>query len=330
MSPEDEQLQEAKRTTALKPHYPRARRSRRSLSTVPAFVVVLLSTAGCSVVLGALVSLYTAYSAHADLRAHGITIDVRTNKFNMSSLEDTSCQSLFCHWNKNYIMGVVDDAKDPCDDFYAHVCNPQRWYRAGSSRVLRPFADFSAAQLIEDMERFFRYYVELRGKPVGDNFLARMMWVYDACRRGTGAKRNASAELADIFNALGLSGAARPDGAIAARVARVIAFGDRHLRLHPLFKVHVWAGGGTKATASYDLVLSAPDTLYHRFIINYPGSTDSQYVDLVARALTHVLRNDSSIFHGQKNYAVGEAIGNNDVVLGRAAHDASSREVYVT
>ncbi|KAL1467054.1 hypothetical protein MTO96_005916 [Rhipicephalus appendiculatus] len=181
---------------------------------------------------------------------------------------------------------VVDDTKDPCDDFYAHVCNPRRWYFAGRPYASRPFPDFSTAQLLEDTERFFRYFVELRGKPVGDNFLVRMMWVYDACKRDTGAKLNASAELADIFEATGLSGVVGLDNTTARSIARMIATGDKHLRLHPLFKVHVLGTGPLKASAGYDIVLSAPETPYRRFVTRFPGSTDSQYVDLVARALT--------------------------------------------
>ncbi|KAH7956086.1 hypothetical protein HPB52_006003 [Rhipicephalus sanguineus] len=203
----------------------------------------------------------------------------------MSSLKDTSCQSQFCHWNKNYILGVADDTKDPCDDFYAHVCNPRHWYLTGSSNASRPYPDFSTAQLLEDTENFFRYFVELRGRPIGDNFLARMMWVYDACKRDKGAKLNASAEVVDILNVSGLSVAVGLDSATAGNIARTIATGDKHLRLHPLFKVHVLGAEHLKATGGYNLLLSAPETPYRRFVTRFPGTTDSQYVDLVARAL---------------------------------------------
>ncbi|XP_075539772.1 neprilysin-2-like [Dermacentor variabilis] len=274
----------ATRITVPPPAYPRARTG--SLSTLPAFAVVLLSTAGCTVVLGALVCFYTAYSGStlATVGARGIGNGDRPI-FDVSSLKDTVCRSQFCEWNKDYILDVVDDTKDPCDDFYAHVCNPRRWLDASNRSTSSPFSEFSAAQLMADIERFFRHFVELRGKPIGDNFLVRMMWVYDACKRDSGANGNASSELADILSALGLSGATGFESVIAGTIARVTAIGDRHLRLHPLFKVHVRHAGTLNSTAGYDVILSAPHTHYRRFLTNFPGSTDSQYVDLVTRAL---------------------------------------------
>lgn len=251
--------------------------------TVPAFAVVLLSTAGCTILLGVSGVVYTAR-----MRAASVTQDShqrgleRRVQLARSNLVDDGCRSQLCQWNRDYIIRAADATRDPCDDFYAHACNSVRWFRMGSAST-RPFAELSTAQLMMDMERFFRYFVQLKGRPREDNFLSRMMWIYDSCRNDTGPWANISAELGEIFGAIGLYGSLPVKEIAQGQLAHLVAAGDRHLALHPLFKVRVL---GRREAGIFDIVLSAPETLYRRFLTNFVESADSTYADFVAKTLS--------------------------------------------
>ncbi|XP_077508766.1 neprilysin-2-like [Amblyomma americanum] len=198
---------------------------------------------------------------------------------------DDGCRSQLCQWNRDYILRAADVTKDPCDDFYAHACNAQRWFRMGSA-LTRPFAELSTTHLMVDIERFFRYYVQLKGEPTEDNFLSRMMSIYDACRNDTVPRANISAELRDIFEVIGLPSALPIQEIAQGQLAHVVAAGDRHMALHPLFKVRVLLRRESSGVGGFDIVLSAPDTLYRRFLTNFVDSTDSMYADFVAKTLS--------------------------------------------
>ncbi|KAH9380109.1 hypothetical protein HPB48_019133 [Haemaphysalis longicornis] len=268
--------------------------ARSNADTVPPFALVLVSIAGCSVFIGATILFYTGREGGVALNttahAQHTTRPLRGYRSpNMASQrrEDDWCQSQLCRWNRDYIVRAVDERKNPCDDFYAHACDATRWFRMGNAST-RPFADLSTVQLMGDVERFFQFYVQLKGKPArgpGENFLSRMMWVYGACEKETEVKRNVSDELAVVFEALGISGEVPVSQVRRGRLASLVAAADRHLRLHPLFQVQVVRPSGLRLTGNFDIILTAPATLYRRFMTNFVESTDSLYVDFVARTL---------------------------------------------
>ncbi|KAK8783373.1 hypothetical protein V5799_010262 [Amblyomma americanum] len=136
-----------------------------------------------------------------------------------------------------------------------------------------------------DMERFFRYFVQLKGELTEDNFLSRMMWVYYACRNATGPRVNISAELGGIFEVIGLNGTLPLKEIARGHLIPVIAAGDRHLTLHPLFKVRVLRRSEPSEAGGFDIVLAAPETLYRRFLTSFVDSDDSTYADFVAKTM---------------------------------------------
>lgn len=266
---------------------PGSRSGQSRVSSVPAFAIVLLSTAGCTIVLGVTGVVYTAQPRAVSPKndSYGRRVDVRAQVARSQVASDDVCESRFCEWNRDYILRAADATRDPCNDFYAHACNAQRWYRAGSAST-RPFAELGTAQLMKDVERFFRYFVQLKGMPTEDNFLSRMMWVHDACQNSTAPRSNISAELEEVFDAFGLAGGLPVRAVTRGKLAEVVAAGDRHLQLQALFKVKVLRRSEPGVTGGFDIVLSAPDTLYRRFLTNFVDSTDSMYADFVAKTLS--------------------------------------------
>ncbi|KAH7955930.1 neprilysin-1 [Rhipicephalus sanguineus] len=266
---------------------PASRSGQGRVSSVPAFAIVLLSTAGCTIVLGVTGVVYTAQPRPVSTKneSHERRVEIRIQASRSKLATDGACESRFCEWNRDYILRAADPSKDPCDDFYAHACNAQRWYRVGS-RSTRPFAELGTAQLMTDMEHFFRYFVQLKGSPIEDNFLSRVMWISDACQNSTAPRTNMSAELEEMFNVLGLAGGLPVRVVARGKLAELVAGGDRHLQLQPLFKVRVLRRREPGETGSFDIVLSAPDTLYRRFLTNFVDSTDSMYTDFVAKTLS--------------------------------------------
>lgn len=265
-----------------------------SAETVPPLALVLVSIAGCSVFIGATILFYTGRVGGGSLNytSHGLHTKSALRRYRVPNMagqrdEDDWCRSQLCRWNRDYIVRAVDERKDPCDDFYAHACDATRWFRMGNAST-RPFAELSTVQLMADVERFFQFYVQLKGKPAGgpgENFLSRMMWVYGACEKETSVKRNVSDELAVVLEALGISGELPVSQVRRGRLASLVAAADRHLRLHPLFQVQVVRPSGLRSAGGFDIVLLAPATLYRRFLTNFVESTDSLYADFVARTL---------------------------------------------
>ncbi|XP_037276343.2 neprilysin-1 [Rhipicephalus microplus] len=265
---------------------PASRSGQGRVSSVPAFAIVLLSTAGCAVMLGVTGVVYSTQPVSTQNESHErhVAIHVQASRYRSKLAADGVCESSFCEWNKDYILRAVDPSRDPCDDFYAHACNAQRWYRVGS-RSTRPFAELGTAQLMTDMEGFFRYFVQLKGSPMEDNFLSRVMWVNEACQKSTAPRTNMTAELEVVFNNLGIVGGLPVRFVARGKLAELVAAGDRHLQLQPLFKVKVLRRQERGANGNFDIVLSAPDTLYRRFLTNFVDSTDSMYTDFVAKTL---------------------------------------------
>ncbi|XP_077536240.1 neprilysin-2-like [Haemaphysalis longicornis] len=261
------------------------------VGTAPAFAIALLTVAGCGVFIATTVVFYTARTREASdalRRKIDSLVAVARLEYGPDRRQEVgACRSRFCKWNRDYIVRAIDMSKDPCDDFYAHACDTRRWFQTGNASTL-PFADLSTSQLITDLEKFFRYFSQLKGKLVGpgDNFLGRMMWVFEACQKEADVKRNISDELGDVLDILGLPRALPVSNVTRGSIVHLVAVGDRHLRLHPLFKVHVLRRGVLKLPRGFEIVLSAPETLYRRFLTNFVQSTDSVYGDFVARTLS--------------------------------------------
>ncbi|KAH6934344.1 hypothetical protein HPB50_023036 [Hyalomma asiaticum] len=275
---DDCQGQRAEREApVLRPASPRSGQGR--VSSVPAFAIVLLSTAGCTIVLGVTGVVYTAQPRPVATKnqSHERRVDIRVHVSRSKFAPEGVCESSFCEWNRDYVMRAADTSRDPCDDFYAHACNAKRWYREGSVST-RPFAELSTAQLMTDMERFFRYFVQLKGTPMEDNFLSRMITA-----RLLGL--NISAELETVFDALGLTGGLPVKVVAKEKLAELVAAGDRHLQLQPLFNVKVLRRNRPSVAGGFDIVLSAPKTMYRRFMTNFVDSTDLMYTDFVAKTL---------------------------------------------
>ncbi|XP_077536222.1 endothelin-converting enzyme 1-like [Haemaphysalis longicornis] len=274
--------------------------ARNNADTVPPPALVLVSIAGCSVFIGATVLFFTGREAMgalyegtgADSTSQGLHTMRSSFRYRVANkarqrYEEDWCRSQLCRWNRDYIVRALDERKDPCDDFYAHACDATRWFRMGNAST-RPFAELSTAQLMTDVERFFRFYVQLKGEPAGgpgENFLSRMMWVYGACAKETNVTRNVSEELAVVLEVLGINGEVPVRQVHRGGLASLVAAADRYLRLHPLFQVHVARPSGMRMTGGFEIVLSAPATLYRRFMTNLVESTDSLYADFVARTL---------------------------------------------
>ncbi|KAG0444502.1 hypothetical protein HPB47_013726 [Ixodes persulcatus] len=107
---------------------------------------------------------------------------------------------------KTFTARHVEENNRPCDDFYAHVCS-KAWFGKGNVSS-RPFREFSAAQLMLDVESFFKNFLHLKGNTdrPGDNFLSQAIWIYGKCKTGLNTTVNVSSSMEWIFENLGIRG----------------------------------------------------------------------------------------------------------------------------
>ncbi|KAH7942354.1 hypothetical protein HPB49_023328 [Dermacentor silvarum] len=198
------------------------------------------------------------------------------------------CRSTACQWTAQNVLNNVVWAKNPCDDFYAHVCaNERRSFDA----IEQPPTPLSAAvHLFGDLELLFRRYPEAKKEALngveagpGDNFFTQMIWVYDECRKeAANGDRLVSLELNAILDELGLTSwtpLSRP-------LTHVVARADRLLRLHPLFTVAVKPSRTfpSREGDGFFLAMGPPETLYRRYRLKH-GASEKRYLQLVDGAL---------------------------------------------
>ncbi|KAG0445630.1 hypothetical protein HPB47_013295 [Ixodes persulcatus] len=253
----------------------------------PAFNLVI-----CLVVAVILIALLVAvlskkYVSQADqkpsrpdLRGNHAGIQILKGR-GMPLQDANDCRSPLCDWNTGYIFSKVEENNRPCDDFYAHVCS-KAWFGKGNVSS-RPFREFSAAQLMLDVESFFKNFLHLKGNTdsPGDNFLSQAIWTYGKCKTGLNTTVNVSSSMEWIFENLGIRG--WPLDSYGGDLASLVGTGDRLMRLHPLFRVTVRKIAGSRTALS--VLISPPITYYRRFMMKSLGSNEESYLDLVDKTL---------------------------------------------
>lgn len=190
----------------------------------------------------------------------------------------TGCTSHTCEWNTAYIFKDRTRHTEACSDFYLHACS-QSWYSKVDHKR-RPYREFSAGQLMVDIEYFFKRFLALKGnhpfRP-DHNFLVQALWVYDRCK----ALPNESVvpTVERVMRSLRLSG--WPFREFKGDLTFHVAIGDRLMKLQSLFDVVFRKHTGT----GLSVFLRAPKTLYRRYMVNGVVASDETYIKLVASAL---------------------------------------------
>ncbi|XP_064459293.1 neprilysin-1-like [Ornithodoros turicata] len=186
-----------------------------------------------------------------------------------------------CQWNDAYLFDSAKEykVKDVCSNFYVHACN-QRWLR-GTSLANRPYAEFSAGQLMLDVDYFFKRFLSLRGRSE-NNFLAQAMWVYDRCNANDSVVESVQSVLSSLM---------LPDWPFEnweGDLVWHVATAERTLRLQPLFEVVF----RKNTRSALPVILRAPKTLHQRY--QQGGFDEQSYATYVAASLQRYTKNNAS------------------------------------
>lgn len=271
----------------------------RIVVIISSVTVVMLLTVVAAAITKKQVAATTAAQLHTPPPSTGIQF-VRG-----LSRDPNECISAFCNWNKNYVFSKISHRIGPCDDFYVHVCT-NLWYRVGGASS-RPFAEFSSAQLMMDMERFFERFHSLKGnsRASTDNFLSQAIWVYGKCKAEPLEESNVSAAIDQIVSLLDLAGWPFDDYG-TGHLERLVASADRLLRLHSLFEVTL-SKSAIKSTDTPIIVLKPPETIYRRFMLSVVEATDESYGNIVTKTL-HLRTSRSTSFIEKRVLALEKAL----------------------
>ncbi|XP_075556806.1 neprilysin-2-like [Dermacentor variabilis] len=270
----------------------RRRVLKSALATLP-------TCAACSVIGVVLLTLgATVFTkkyllpAYAQFRARAASTTETSWSFphwTRKRIDPRLCRSTACQWTAQNVLDNAVWSRNPCDDFYAHVCAKEH---SSFDAIAQPPTPLSTAvRLFGDLELLFRRYPEAKKEASngievgpGDNFFSQMIWVYDECRKeAVNSDRLVSLELDAILDELGLvswTPQTRP-------LTHVVARADRLLRLHPLFTVAVKPSRTfpSREGDGFFLAVGPPETLYRRYMLKQHEDSEKRYLQLVDVAL---------------------------------------------
>ncbi|KAH9370931.1 neprilysin-1-like [Haemaphysalis longicornis] len=179
------------------------------------------------------------------------------------------CKTALCRWHSNYLWGRLNESVDPCDDFYGHVCS-SAWFREDERPDNQPYADFSVAQLLEDVrDSLARHMKPLIEKGVW-SFPAQAVRMLHLCDKTTSSSAGWD-EFRDVLSRFGLGGWPYTDEPPPDwNLLRVLAGLEREVGEGVVASVTLRRD--LSQTDDYQLHVEPPETLLRQFLLHRRSS----------------------------------------------------------
>ncbi|KAH9369413.1 hypothetical protein HPB48_007191 [Haemaphysalis longicornis] len=216
---------------------------------------------------------------------------IYAQQFLSTEAPERECKTAVCRWHSDYLWGRLNESVDPCEDFYAHVCS-SAWFREEKRIDGQPYADFSVAQLLEDV----RYSLTRQRRPFTEqgswSFPAQAVRMQSLCDHAGSSSSVGWDELRDALARVGLGGWPYTDEPPAKwSLLRVLAGLERDVGEGTLASVTLRRD--LSQTEGYQVHVEPPETLLRHFLLHRRSSGslvdyEAQLASLLLAALGNV------------------------------------------
>ncbi|XP_064469474.1 neprilysin-1-like [Ornithodoros turicata] len=177
--------------------------------------------------------------------------------------KNSGCTDALCGWHTDHLWRRLNLSVDPCEDFYSFVCSTS-WFQ-GAKLEDQPYAQFSSAQLMADVDSVLSRYLAVAGEESTTwSFIHQAAKFLEVCTNSVrfGFSWEDVKEVLSDFGIAGWPYTTNPKDVDLVSLAGKM---ERDMGFSPFADVTLY---NYSVISGYHVQISPPTTLVRRFILH--------------------------------------------------------------